>query len=149
MKHYQIMRTVMALMMLTLATGLQAQAVSAKTPLLDPQAPGSVTHAHPYGAGKAIFVPNADGAFASVLAALDPDVRFATPDPRIGFVHRKLADRDVYLFANIGTQPTRIEASLRSFVNTGAQPAIGETSLRSFRMGASLSMVALGSMRSI
>lgn len=50
------------------------------------------------------------GLGAALAAAAAPEMRLAAPDPAIGFVHRRLADGDVYFIANTGNRPVRTSA---------------------------------------
>jgi len=47
---------------------------------------------------------------AALLAAAAPDMALTAPNPEIGFVHRKLADGDLYFVANTGNRPVTAEA---------------------------------------
>ncbi|MBO9624288.1 MAG: hypothetical protein J7500_16385 [Sphingomonas sp.] len=46
----------------------------------------------------------------AVAQATTPDVRLAQPNPAFGFVHRKLAQGDLYFVANTGNVPLRTSA---------------------------------------
>ncbi len=47
---------------------------------------------------------------AAIARAARPDVRLATPDPAIGFVHRKLPAGDLYFVVNTGNTPVETSA---------------------------------------
>jgi hypothetical protein len=46
----------------------------------------------------------------AIARATQPEMRLATPDPAIGFVHRKLAGGDLYFVVNTGNLPLRTQA---------------------------------------
>ncbi|NIJ18847.1 hypothetical protein FHS95_000516 [Sphingomonas naasensis] len=52
-----------------------------------------------------------EGALGPALrAAISPEVRTAAPAPALGFLHRRLADGDVYFVVNTGNVPLRTSA---------------------------------------
>jgi alpha-L-rhamnosidase len=51
---------------------------------------------------------------AAINAVLKPDVAISPAAPDVGFIHRKLADADVYFVANTGNQPYSIDATFRA-----------------------------------
>ena len=51
---------------------------------------------------------------AAIGAVLKPDVAIAPATPEVGFIHRKLADADVYFVANTGNQPHAFDATFRT-----------------------------------
>ena len=48
-----------------------------------------------------------DGLAARLARGVTPDVTLTPPTPAIGFVHRRLADADVYFLANTGNTPAQ------------------------------------------
>jgi hypothetical protein len=59
--------------------------------------------------------PVAEANLAAVLAqAVPPDVSLAPATPAIGFVHRRLADADVYFLANTANTRVRVRARFRA-----------------------------------
>lgn len=63
----------------------------------------------------------AEGALGKTLmAAATPDMALAAPDPQIGFVHRKLADGDLYFVANTGNRPVATAARFAGDNKRGA-----------------------------
>jgi hypothetical protein len=70
-----------------------------------------------------LFVPDAKNAKlvagpadvgAAIGAVLQPDVAIAPATPTVGFIHRKLADADVYFVANTDNQPHTFSATFRT-----------------------------------
>jgi hypothetical protein len=60
-------------------------------------------------------VPVSEGDLSSRLAAaVPPDVTVRPPAPDIGFVHRRLADADVYFLANTANEPRSVTVAFRS-----------------------------------
>jgi hypothetical protein len=51
---------------------------------------------------------------ARLLRGLPPDVSLTPATPSIGFVHRRLADGDVYFLANSANTPARVRARFRA-----------------------------------
>jgi hypothetical protein len=51
---------------------------------------------------------------AAINAALQPDVAISPATPEVGFIHRKLADADVYFVANTGNLPYSIDVTFRT-----------------------------------
>jgi hypothetical protein len=50
----------------------------------------------------------------AIAAALKPDVAISPATPEVGFVHRKLADADIYFLANTSGLPHSIDVSFRT-----------------------------------
>jgi hypothetical protein len=57
---------------------------------------------------------------AAIGAVLKPDVAITPAAPEVGFIHRKLADGDVYFVANTDNRPHAIDATFRTD-KTGAE----------------------------
>jgi hypothetical protein len=56
-----------------------------------------------------------DAAVGAALAnALTPDLKLASQSADVGFIHRKLADGDIYFIANTGNREVRTTAKLRA-----------------------------------
>jgi len=90
------------------------------------RAPGVVESARDTNTVKQIsqdlFVPNASNArlvatpadlAAAIGAALKPDVAVSPATSEVGFIHRKLADADIYFVANTGNVSHSIDATFR------------------------------------
>lgn len=56
---------------------------------------------------------------AALLAKIQPDVQFS--EPALGFVHRRLADADLYFVANTSAQPIRTTAKFRESKGRNAE----------------------------
>ncbi len=54
------------------------------------------------------------GLAAALHAAIGPDVALDPPSPEVGFIHRKLADADVYFLANTGNTPHTARVAFRA-----------------------------------
>ncbi len=65
-----------------------------------------------YKAKGGVVVQAGPALGADLAKAIAPD--FATGVPAIGFVHRKLADADVYFVANTGNRPVKAQAKVRT-----------------------------------
>ncbi len=59
------------------------------------------------------FLPDESQLAASLATYLTPDVVLSPKTPRIGFIHRKLPDGDLYFIANTSNQPHHIQAAFR------------------------------------
>ena len=70
-------------------------------------------------ATRARIIPEIGGLGKALTEQLQPD--FATGNPAIGFIHRKVGDSDVYFIANTGNQAVRTVPKLR-----GKEAASGE-----------------------
>ncbi|MGH9604297.1 MAG: glycosyl hydrolase [Terracidiphilus sp.] len=63
--------------------------------------------------GDATLVPGVD-ALATVLKAdVHPDLTLSAAAPLVGFIHRKLADADIYFIANTGNEAVKTQAGFR------------------------------------
>lgn len=95
------------------------------------QAPGYVDHASRsarvaaearqlFGGGHANARQVADdGALGNTLnEVVEPDMQLSPAAPQVGFIHRKLADADVYFIANTGNQPVVAQAHFRASRST-------------------------------
>ncbi len=51
---------------------------------------------------------------AAIRAALEPDVAISPATPEVGFIHRKLADTDVYFIANTDNHSHTFDATFRA-----------------------------------
>jgi hypothetical protein len=51
---------------------------------------------------------------AAIRAALKPDVAISPATPEVGFIHRKLADTDIYFMANTDNRPHDFDATFRA-----------------------------------
>ena len=65
-------------------------------------------------AKNARLVPTSSDLGATIGAVLKPDVAISPATPEVGFIHRKLADADVYFVANTGNQRHAIDATFRA-----------------------------------
>lgn len=69
------------------------------------------------GGAKASHLVATDADAGTRLATLVvPDVRWTSPAPSIGFVHRRMEDVDLYFFANTSNTPLETDAILRTDV---------------------------------
>ena len=59
------------------------------------------------------LVPTPRDLGAAIGTVLKPDVAITPATPEVGFIHRKLADADVYFVANTGNQPHAIDVTFR------------------------------------
>ncbi|MES2898928.1 MAG: glycosyl hydrolase [Pseudomonadota bacterium] len=59
-------------------------------------------------------VANDAGLGAALARAIRPDLKMASHASEIGFIHRKLADGDIYFIANTGNGEVRTTATLRA-----------------------------------
>ena len=82
---------------------------------------GDGTGVHTVGKGKVYAGRNAEAALKAL--AVDPDFDYSKPqsDSQILFVHRKLADGDIYFLDNRGDRASSVEASFRV---TGKAPEL-------------------------
>jgi hypothetical protein len=63
------------------------------------------------------IISNDSEAGAAIRKILKPDLELSTADGNIGFLHRRLADSDIYFIANTGNRPVATSATIR-----GARP---------------------------
>ncbi|MGH9600590.1 MAG: glycosyl hydrolase, partial [Terracidiphilus sp.] len=63
---------------------------------------------------NARLVPDAAALGPALNAAVAPDVRLSPPAPLVGFIHRRLADADIYFIANTGNEPVSTQAHFRA-----------------------------------
>lgn len=61
-----------------------------------------------------IYVKDTNELGNTLRKVLRPDVAFTPETPEIGFIHRKLADGDIYFVANTGNQPHAFTATFRA-----------------------------------
>jgi hypothetical protein len=97
--------------------------------------------AHPYGRGRAIFVPDEREGLAAALAqsGIEPDLCVTPYQPEVMHVHRRLADRDFYFVANVSETEAHFTADCRSARRAATlwDPISGAIrSLRILRQGA-------------
>jgi hypothetical protein len=64
--------------------------------------------------GNAQVVPDAEALAGALNADVPPDMQLAQPEPLVGFIHRKLADADLYFIANTSNEPVSTQAAFRS-----------------------------------
>jgi hypothetical protein len=57
---------------------------------------------HPCGRGRGLFLAEDRDAGPALRAIVAPSVRFAPRPPTVGFVHRRLENKDLYFFLNVG-----------------------------------------------
>ncbi len=68
-----------------------------------------------YGKGTAVLVPDERERFRQALrTALPPDLHLDCTDPDIGFVHRQLAEGDLYFVVNFGKGPKSLPVHFAS-----------------------------------
>ncbi len=67
-----------------------------------------------HGMSSAHFVEDESSLGASLSQYLEPDFTTMPKIPAIGFIHRKLANADLYFLANTSNQPQRFTAHFRS-----------------------------------
>jgi hypothetical protein len=60
------------------------------------------------------LVPDVSHLGQTLQHLLSPDMQLSTPAPAIGFIHRKLADADIYFVANTGNTPIQLNARFRT-----------------------------------
>ncbi len=74
-----------------------------------------VAEAHALFTGNANtkLVPDVDALAAVLKADVHPDMTLSTPAPLVGFIHRKLANADIYFIANTSNEPVRTQARFR------------------------------------
>lgn len=79
--------------------------------------------------GKGLFVKDVQELGSALKKSLTPDMQFSTAVPAVGFLHRKLADSDVYFIANTSNQPVLTEVVFRSKFKTAEEvnPFSGES----------------------
>jgi hypothetical protein len=73
-------------------------------------------------------IPDAEHLEQTLEEMLTPDVHLAAPTPEVGFIHRKLADADIYFVANTGNQPVQTKVKFRATRSAGEwlDPDTGE-----------------------
>ena len=96
---------------------------------LPSQAPGLQNHAresaqvaaaahalfdHPGSSGNARLVTDVTGLGQALQQMLPPDMHLSPPAPVVGFIHRRLADADIYFVVNTGNEPVRTQAHFRA-----------------------------------
>ena len=64
-------------------------------------------------------IPNAEHLEQTLEEMLTPDMHLAAPAPEVGFIHRKLANADIYFVANIGNQPVETKVKFRATRTAG------------------------------
>lgn len=82
---------------------------------------GAGTGVHSFGKGKVYAGQNAESALKALSVAPDFDHTKPTSDARVLFVHRKLADGDIYFLDNRNDRNETLEASFRM---TGRVPEL-------------------------
>lgn len=63
---------------------------------------------------NAQLVPDIDALTTALKAIVQPDMHLAEAAPQVGFIHRKLAEADLYFIANTGNQPVSTQATFRN-----------------------------------
>jgi hypothetical protein len=66
------------------------------------------------GAKNAQLVASASDLGTAIGAVLKPDVDLSPATPTVGFIHRKLADADIYFLANTDNHPHAFNATFRT-----------------------------------
>src|SRR6185312_5107707 len=66
------------------------------------------------GTKSAKLVPQVSALAAAMRDFLKPDVAITPATPEVGFIHRKLADADVYFLANTDNRPHHFAAAFRT-----------------------------------
>jgi hypothetical protein len=66
------------------------------------------------GAKNVTIVASPVDVGAAIGAALKPDVAISPATPEVGFIHRKLANAEVYFIANTGNTPHAFDATFRT-----------------------------------
>lgn len=85
---------------------LNALAISAQV--------NEATH-HLFAAGSgAVQVPEDEALGTALTSVLSPDMKVDTDPSSVGFVHRKLADADIYFIANTSNHPVHTAVAFRS-----------------------------------
>jgi alpha-L-rhamnosidase len=75
----------------------------------------AAAHALFSGSGdEARLIPDAGALGAALNEAVPPDMRLSPAEPLVGFIHRKLADADIYFVANTGNEPVQTQARFRA-----------------------------------
>ena len=64
---------------------------------------------HSCGKGRGIFVASAGDTAAALTGHVMPSIRMTPLPDRVGFVHRRMAGREIYFFANVGPEPVRFQ----------------------------------------
>jgi len=67
---------------------------------------------HLVGAGRAILVEDDRDAAPALAAYVHPSVQYLNRPETVGFQHRRLPDRDIFFFANVGPDPVHLVVSL-------------------------------------
>lgn len=82
------------------------------------------------GAGKGVYIQDVQELGAALKKEMSPDMVLSNPSPAIGFLHRKLADADIYFVANTGNEPVDTQVTFRSKWKTAEEwnPFSGESS---------------------
>ena len=62
--------------------------------------------------GSFLIADSADALTKAMHEAVKPDLQLGAPDSNVGFIHRKLANADIYFVTNTGNQPVRTTARL-------------------------------------
>ncbi|WP_395406205.1 glycosylhydrolase-like jelly roll fold domain-containing protein [Pseudoduganella sp. UC29_106] len=85
------------------------------------------------------YVADDAGVGAALARAVAPDFKVASSASDVGFIHRKLADGDLYFIANTSNRPVRTSATLRAAHRhaTWIDPATGAASPASSTVPAS------------
>ena len=65
---------------------------------------------HACGKGQGIFIAQAKEAAEVLAGRVAPSVRMAPRPETVGFAHRRVNNRDVYFFANVGPDDVRFDA---------------------------------------
>lgn len=81
------------------------------------------------GEGKGVYVQDVHELGAALKKSLSPDMVLENPSSDIGFLHRKLADADIYFVANTGNHTVDTQAAFRGKRKTAEQwnPFSGES----------------------
>lgn len=66
------------------------------------------------GSKRGRLVDQASGLGAAIRVFVQPDVAISPAAPEVGFIHRKLADADIYFLANTDNQPHPLTATFRT-----------------------------------
>nr|WP_267878127.1 glycosyl hydrolase [Duganella aceris] len=82
------------------------------------------------------------GVGAALGKALQPDIKVAAQAADVGFIHRKLADGDIYFIANTSNRDVRTSATLRAPRKVAAwwNPYTGKTSAATVRPALDLTL---------
>ncbi len=65
------------------------------------------------GNGNVKLVPDVSALAAVLKADAQPDMALSTPAPLVGFIHRKLANADLYFIANTSNEAVETQATFR------------------------------------